>query len=82
MKTEHVLAIGGAYSFKKDTLKRSWLLDRSLKQFEDCLFFCPAQIDESLGHVYGDFMSLPPVEERTNKHSILALSFGATESRA
>lgn len=76
---ERVLAVGGAYDFTKDMLKRSWLSDRKRFAFEDQSFFCPADIDGYLAHMYGDFMSLPPVEDRTNKHTILELKFDLAE---
>jgi lipopolysaccharide cholinephosphotransferase len=72
---ERVLAVGGAYDFKKDMLKKRWLSDRTRRQFEDHRFHCPAEIDDYLAHMYGDFMVLPPVEERSNKHCILELKF-------
>jgi lipopolysaccharide cholinephosphotransferase len=74
-ETERVLAVGGAYNFRKDMLKRSWLVDRVRRPFEDHSFYCPAKIDEYLAHMYGDFMSLPPVDDRTNKHTIVELRF-------
>ena len=78
-RTDRVLAVGGAYDFKKDMLKTSWLTDSSARTFEDRSFLCPADLDGYLAHMYGDFMSLPPVEERQNKHTILELKFDLGE---
>jgi len=72
---ERVLAVGGAYDFAKDMLKSSWLSARTSRRFEDRTLPCPADIDGYLAHMYGDFMSLPPVEQRHNKHAILDLNF-------
>lgn len=72
---DRVLAVGGAYDFKKDMLKTTWLLDVTRHQFEDRYFFCPTDIDAYLVHMYGDFMAYPPVEQRRSKHRILALEF-------
>jgi len=72
---EKVLAVGGAYDFAKDMLKSSWLSVRSPRRFEDRTLPCPADIDGYLAHMYGDFMSLPPVQQRRNKHAILDLNF-------
>ncbi len=74
-----MLAVGGAYDFTKDMLKRSWLSDRKRLPFEDRSFHCPADIDAYLEHMYGDFMALPPVEQRANKHTILELKFDLAE---
>jgi lipopolysaccharide cholinephosphotransferase len=72
---DRVLAVGGAYDFRKDMLKRSWLSSRAPRRFEDRVLACPADLEAYLTHMYGDFMSLPPVEERHNKHTIVDLQF-------
>ena len=72
---ERVIAVGGAYDFRKDTLKRKWLTDLAPREFERHDFLCPADLDAYLAHMYGDFMALPPVEQRSTKHTILELSF-------
>jgi len=77
--SDEVLAVGGAYDFRKDMLKRSWLSDLSHRQFEDREFLTPLQIDDYLKHMYGDFMTLPPVDQRHNKHTILDLNFDLAE---
>lgn len=78
-EAERVLAVGGAYDFTRDMLKRKWLTERARRTFEDRSFYCPAEIDAYLEHMYGDFMSLPPVEDRTNKHTIVELKFDLVE---
>jgi lipopolysaccharide cholinephosphotransferase len=77
--SDRVLAVGGAYDFKRDMLKTTWLSDLTRRQFEGRSFLCPTQIDEYLAHMYGDFMTLPPVEQRHNKHTIIELSFDLAE---
>ncbi len=72
---DRVLAVGGAYDFKKDMLKVTWLSDVTRQSFEDREFYCPTAIDDYLAHMYGDFMALPPVEERNSKHRIRLLEF-------
>jgi len=74
--SDQVLAVGGAYNFKKDMLKVSWLSDVTRQPFEDRHLFCPSAIDDYLSHMYGDFMALPPVEQRSAKHRIRQLEFG------
>lgn len=76
---QRVLAVGGAYDFHKDMLARRWLTDRKRLPFENCLLYCPEDIDAYLAHMYGDFMKLPPEQERRNKHHILELNFGSNE---
>ena len=73
--SDRVLAVGGAYDFRKDMLRTAWLTDVTRRPFEDRSFWCPSDIDAYLAHMYGDFMALPPVEQRTNRHNILELEF-------
>lgn len=73
--SDRVLAVGGAYDFTKDMLKRAWLSDVTRQPFEDRDLYCPRAIDDYLAHMYGDFMSLPPVEQRHAKHRIRQLEF-------
>jgi len=77
--TDRVLAVGGAYDFSKDMLKRSWLTDRCRQQFEDRSFYCPADLNGYLEHMYGNYMCLPPVEDRRTNHTILDLVFPSDE---
>ena len=44
--------------------------------FEDTKFLCPAGYDAYLKVLYGDYMTLPPVEKRANRHQVLKLEFG------
>lgn len=76
---ERVLAVGGAYDFTKDMLQTSWLTDRTRREFEGVSFQCPADIDGYLTHMYGDFMALPPIEDRNNKHTIVELKFAPVD---
>jgi lipopolysaccharide cholinephosphotransferase len=73
---DRVLAVGGAYDFRKDMLKAEWLTDRVPQPFEGREFPCSRDLDAYLTHMYGDFMRLPPPDERRNKHVIVELSFG------
>lgn len=46
-----------------------------LYPFEDAFFYGPEYIDKYLSNVYGDFMSLPPIEERCFRHNYPVLDF-------
>jgi lipopolysaccharide cholinephosphotransferase len=77
--SRRVLAVGGAYDFTRDMLEASWLSDLTRRQFEGRDFLTPTAIDDYLTHMYGDFMTLPPVEQRHNKHTIVDLQFDVAE---
>ena len=47
-----------------------------LKDFEDYRFYIPQQYHEYLSTAYGDYMELPPIEERENRHLIVEVDFG------
>ena len=44
-------------------------------RFEDDQFNCPSNPELYLEQMYGDYMRLPPEEERENRHQILELRF-------
>lgn len=78
--TPEVVAVGGAYGFKKDRLPRRWLDCLATYQFEGFDFLCPAELDEYLSHMYGDYMTLPPVELQVPRHVATELRFAGSES--
>jgi len=43
--------------------------------FEDTTFKVPKGYDEYLTHAYGDYMKLPPEDERENRHQIIEVKF-------
>lgn len=49
-------------------LKDSWVTERTRIHFEDTSFSIPAAYDEVLKCIYGDYMTLPPKEERAPSH--------------
>lgn len=73
--TSRVTVMGSSYSFPKHTLNREWATILEPRQFEERKFPCCGALDEYLGRLYGDFMALPPMEERGIKHTIVELKF-------
>lgn len=43
--------------------------------FEDTTFKVPAGYDKYLRHAYGNYMELPPVDKRENRHQIIKVKF-------
>lgn len=61
--------------FRKHDLKKEWLLDRSEYEFEGRLFFGPTDYDAYLKSQYGDYMTLPPENERKGHAPVSSFYF-------
>ncbi|HET53779.1 MAG TPA: LicD family protein [Ignavibacteria bacterium] len=68
-----VVNIGGAYGYRKETIKREWIENLSLIEFEKHKFLAPLNYNEYLSYFYGDYMTLPPTEKRGNRHNIIRI---------
>ncbi len=53
---------------EKDMYKREWFEEVISVPFEDGYFNIPKEYDKILSHIYGDYMTLPPEEERIGHH--------------
>ena len=76
--TKRVMMIAGPWGHKKKTLNAEWVETTSYHLFEDVNLKCPSKLDDYLSHLYGNFMSYPPIEERQNVHNIVELDFGSS----
>jgi lipopolysaccharide cholinephosphotransferase len=82
-QTKRVAAVGGSRSLAKETILREWATNLTPGQFEGKTFLCTSNPDAYLTHAYGDFMTMPPPEERFGRHGIVELDFGPfTATRA
>ena len=54
------------------SFERSFFEEYVLLEFEDTKFFCPVKWDEYLRKAYGDYMQLPPENERGIQHNFEA----------
>lgn len=75
-KTEDIVNIGGAYGYKKETIKASWVRDTVEIPFEDMTISAPVDYIKYLETFYGDYMTPPPEDKRYNRHSVTELDFG------
>ena len=60
---------------KRECIPAKWLDDTVVMDFEGMKVKAPRCYKKYLSHVYGDYMSLPPPNERVPHHYICALDF-------
>lgn len=53
---------------EKDIFRRKWFDETIMMPFEKYEFRVPKEYDRILRHVYGDYMQLPPEQERVGHH--------------
>lgn len=57
----------------KEIIRKDIFGTPTLYQFETLFLYGPEKIDDYLHNLYGDFMSLPPIEKRVFKHDFFFL---------
>ena len=63
------------YGYKKYRMKRGTFYDEGVMLlFEGYHFRCPSNYKEYLTQFFGDYMRLPPVEERVSRHKIIEIN--------
>ena len=75
-ETDRVMATGGAYGYDSETIRRDWVLQQVPLDFGTSTFSCPVRWHDYLTNLYRDYMQLPPVESRYNRHGIIEIDFG------
>lgn len=76
IESEEVVTFGGAYGYKKETIKRAWIEIQEDIDFEDIKLSAPVDYIDYLKYFYGDYMTPPPEDERYDRHKIINISFG------
>jgi lipopolysaccharide cholinephosphotransferase len=71
-----VMATGGAYGYDREIIRREWIDELTDLDFCNTKFSCPARWHDYLKNLYRDYMKLPPVESRYNRHGIVDIDFG------
>ena len=69
----------GTEDFCKWFFLKKYFMELKTVKFEDTYFFAPTNYDEYLKIAYGDYMKLPPKNERNNRHLIEKVDFGDDE---
>ena len=73
---KNVINMGGAYNYNEYTLRTN-LENLSELDFEGYKFSVPANYKELLSNMYGDYMKLPPVEQRGKQHNMVKIDKGS-----
>lgn len=79
-KAENVLLYSGTYGFK-DIFPKEWLGKGREFPFESLNVLLPEQYDKYLRQVYGDYMQLPPEDQRVAIHHRAYLNMDRKETR-
>lgn len=64
----------------KEIFPNAWFGDAIYFPFEDGSMPCPHDYDSMLRQIFGDYMQLPPVEERCSDHMMRIVSLGGGNS--
>lgn len=71
----------GAWSYERESKPRKILEKTTTHQFENGMFSIPEDYDTFLRSCYGDYMQLPPEDQRVGKHEIVGIDFGDYQIR-
>lgn len=72
---KRLITFDGVYPYMKNTFLREWLGALPEYEFEGLQLCAPENYDDFLKQTFGDYMMLPPIEERRS-HGIKSVSFG------
>ena len=70
-ETNYFMNIYSIYDVDKETLKREWVDNLELTLFENDYYYTFKDLHAYLQHLYGDYTTLPPIEERIPQHGSL-----------
>ena len=76
---EHVFE-NGTEDYIKWVFKKEYFENLKEYKFENIEFYGPNKYYEYLTIAYGNFMKLPPLKERENRHSIIEVDFGKQDN--
>lgn len=68
-KTRYYINLYGIYSMNKELIKEEWINELKPVLFEGDFYPAFAKTDEYLTHLYGDYMTLPPEDQRVPSHT-------------
>ena len=68
--SDYYVCTGGSYGFQKEIVEKNWFEKSTLVNFEGLKVAAPLKYKEYLENLYGDYLKLPPEEERISRHKI------------
>jgi lipopolysaccharide cholinephosphotransferase len=74
-KTNCYINLYSIYSMEKEIIKSEWVEELAPVEFEGREYMAFKNTHDYLTHLYGDYMTLPPEEERKPSHSDLIIEF-------
>lgn len=74
-KEDYLVNMFGAYKFR-EMFPKEWLGAGIDLPFEDSVIHCPVDYDKVLTQLYGNYMQLPPVEQRSQQHCMTVITLG------
>lgn len=74
-QTDEITTFGGAYGYKKESIKIAWFNDLREIYFEGEEWLSLANPENYLTHFYGDFRTPVPEHKRYNRHNIIDINF-------
>lgn len=77
-----VVILGSNYGYEIESIDTEAMKKTKMVPFEDSKFPVPVGYERYLRKVYGDYMQLPPVEKRMNKHKLYDLDLTAFQDEA
>ncbi len=78
-ESEFITNIGGAYGYSKETIQRSWTQSLKLYDFAGRKYYSFSNYDAYLTNLYGNYMELPPVEDRGDRHAYQYIIFNTKD---
>ena len=76
LKTQEAVNLCGAYSYYRESQEVAVLEELIPHDFEGIPYSIPKDYDTFLRRQYGNYMQLPPEEQRVGRHNIVGLDFG------
>lgn len=70
------VTIAGSYGYRRESLPKCWTDNLVDYDFDGMKVPGFRQADHYLTRMYGDFLKLPPIHERGQRHGIVAIDFG------